>query len=224
MADYIFAYGSLMESNSRKRTTPFITNIWPARIKGFLRGWFARVPTHSISTTFLGCIRATKFEPESRVNGILFRVNNYEINLLDYRENGYLRVQIPTYQIDDFTGVLTKDDKVWIYLNQFEGEYDQKLQKSLPNFEFPIVQSYVDMCINGCIETEELFKEAKESNFIEEFIQETKFWSKFWVNDRIYPRRAFIYCPNADLIDNKLKNFLPNSTIFNQIKIEGWNI
>jgi hypothetical protein len=68
-----------------------------------------------------------------------------------------------------------------------------------------MVQSYVDICINGCLELEALYRRAKEEAFTEEFIRTTSGWNAYWVNDRLYPRRPFIYAPNATAIDKALK-------------------
>jgi len=73
-----------------------------------------------------------------------------------------------------------------------------------PTPKFPMVQSYVDICINGCLELEALYRGVK-GEFTQEFIRTTSGWNANWVNDRIYPRRPFIYAPNASAIDNALK-------------------
>ena len=58
MKIYIFGYGSLIESESRTRTTKNAKDVYPAYVKGYMRGWFARVDVPGISTTFLGCIKS----------------------------------------------------------------------------------------------------------------------------------------------------------------------
>ncbi|HET8670886.1 MAG TPA: hypothetical protein VFM05_09765, partial [Candidatus Saccharimonadales bacterium] len=54
---------------------------------------------------------------------------------------------------------------------------------------------YVDICLNGCLELEATYPLAKEAGFAATFLKTCSDWSKYWVNDRIYPRRAFIYVP-----------------------------
>src|SRR5262245_16803567 len=49
-----------------------------------------------------------------------------------------------------------------------------------------------------------LYRSVKGS-FTQEFIRTTIGWNANWVNDRIYPRRPFIYALNANAIDNALK-------------------
>jgi hypothetical protein len=78
-----------------------------------------------------------------------------------------------------------------------------------PSEETPMVQSYVDICINGCLELEALYRTlneplAKES-FTKEFIRTSSGWSEFWVNDRVYPRRPGAYRPSATDIDKALQ-------------------
>jgi hypothetical protein len=48
----------------------------------------------------------------------------------------------------------------------------------------------------------------------------TQGWSTHWVNDRIYPRRPFMYQPSAGEIDQRLNTLLPE--IVDAIKIERW--
>ena len=67
-----------------------------------------------------------------------------------------------------------------------------------------MVQSYVEIGINGCLELEALYRGVKGS-FVQEFIRTTSGWNANWVNDRLYPRRPFIYAPNGSAIDRALK-------------------
>jgi hypothetical protein len=50
------------------------------------------------------------------------------------------------------------------------------------------------------------------------FVQETRDWSAFWVNDRVHPRRAFATVPRAFQIDALLSELLPD--LFEHIQIE----
>ena len=60
---------------------------------------------------------------------------------------------------------------------------------------------------------------AKEAKFAETFLKTSTDWSKYWVNDRLYPRRAFIYQPNASKIDQLIVKVL-GKEMFSNIKIE----
>lgn len=54
--------------------------------------------------------------------------------------------------------------------------------------------------------------------FAKQCIDTTTDWSGFWVNDRIYPRRPFLYQPKAFQIDRLLNEVIPQ--FFEKIKIE----
>lgn len=222
MKNYIFGYGSLMERESRLRSTPNAINAFPVEIIGFVRGWWARNGVYGFSTTFLGCIAIddkikTNFN-STKVNGVIYEVNEKEMEVTDLREKSYKRKLIKHEAINDYSGLLEFDADVWIYLNEFDSL--ESLEKNLPTPNFPIVQSYVDICINGCLEIEELFPLAKNDGFAVNFIKSTQCWNTNWANDRIYPRRPFIYCPNAFKIDELLSINLDNKTIFDKIYIE----
>lgn len=214
MKDFIFGYGSLMEKESRQRTTPDVKKVYPVKVKGFQRGWFGRTGTVSLSTTFLGCVK----NDEDSTNGVIYQVNKNDIQALDKREQGYERVKIRLSDIKDYSGVLNEDCQVWIYANVFKDNIIP--EEFLPSKKFPIVQSYVDMCIEGCLEIEAEYETAREDQFAIDFVKTTSFWSEYWVNDRIYPRRPFIYRPNSSKIDKILKENLPDTSIFEKIYFE----
>ena len=92
MKNYIFGYGSLIEKESRRRTTPNAEIAFPVRIFGVMRGWFGRTPVSGLSTTFLGCIK-TRIDPQNEnqknyVNGVIYEVSNDELLATDEREQG----------------------------------------------------------------------------------------------------------------------------------------
>lgn len=215
MNNFIFGYGSLLEKESRKRTNPLVEEVYPLKIQGFLRGWFGRTGVKGLTTTFLGCVKSPE---ESFVNGIIYKISEEELKELDDREKGYKRIIVPYESIEDYYSIIKPIDNVFIYSNDFK---DNKIpNNTLPTKNFPIVQSYVDMCIQGCIEIESDYDNPSIKNFTKEFIQSTKFWSEWWVNDRIFPRRPFIYRPNAYKIDELLKQHLENQNLFNSIYFE----
>jgi len=214
MKNYIFGYGSLIEEASRLRSTPKANIAIPAKVNGFKRGWFSRTGASGLSTTFLGCTN----DSNSRSNGVIYEVSEEDLKLTDSREKGYKRIKINFEDITFYSEQINENSAVWIYVNHFP---NSKIPtSSFPSKEFPIVQSYVDMCIEGCLEMENLYPKAKEKNFAIEFINSTFYWSKFWVNDRIYPRRPFIYRPNAYKIDALLKENLEDKSIFDAIYFE----
>ena len=94
----------------------------------------------------------------------------------------------------------------WVYAANVE-----RLQK--PTATHPIVQSYVDIFLNGCFQIQEEFK---LESFAKDCVETTKEWSEHWVNDRIHPRRPFAIA-NAMKIDQMLSKYFTN---YYNLKIE----
>jgi hypothetical protein len=117
---------------------------------------------------------------------------------------------VPASQVKPLGPVFTlaPDAQAWIYVSR--GPAVQ-----LPNAKFPIVQSYVDVFLSGCLEQEE---RSGVAGFARECIATTSGWSEHWVNDRLYPRRPFVYQPKARDIDRLLSKELPQ--YFGRIRLE----
>jgi hypothetical protein len=92
-------------------------------------------------------------------------------------------------------------------------------RRRFPSNEHPIVQSYVDICLDGCLEIEAMYPLAKRANFAERFIRTTSHWGPPWINDRIYPWRPFVHVPRAFVIDALIKKTL-GKEVFAQIKLK----
>jgi hypothetical protein len=195
---YIFGYGSLIERASRTRTNPDAVGAYPARVTGFERGWFhqfTKSENVGSSCTYLGAIQDAK----SSVNGVIYYVSDFEKT--KQREIGYTVTIVPQEKIEMLDGSRSwnASDRVYIFLSN-----PADISKSKePTRDFPVVQSYIDICINGCLEIEALYRSA--GGFVEEFIKTTTGWNKYWVNDRVHPRRPFIYVPKAEAIDRALE-------------------
>jgi hypothetical protein len=199
MTNYVFGYGSLLERASRTRTNPEAVGAWPARVTGYQRGWFHQFADNVGSTcTYLGAESAKG----QSINGVVYPVNDIEST--KQRETGYTAVQLAADDIVmlDGSGPLKVGDDLSVYI--FVSNPDSISKTKEPTPKFPMVQSYVDICINGCLELESLYRAVKGS-FTQEFIRTTTGWNANWVNDRIYPRRPFIYAPNATAIDKALQ-------------------
>src|SRR5258707_17162 len=182
---YIFGYGSLVESKSRAMTLPSAIYASPAIANGIERGWFDQTGGPSLSTTYLGAVAAEG----SQCNGVIFPITAQGLQSYDQRETGYRREKIAPGSITMLDGTsAAPDGDIWYYANQ---------KKRYASPELPIVQSYVDICINGCLEIEATYPLARQAKFAETFLRTCSNWSEWWVNDRLYPRRAFIYVPNA---------------------------
>jgi hypothetical protein len=199
MTAYVFGYGSLLERASRTRTNPDAVGAWPARVTGYQRGWFHQFADHvGSSCTYLGAVAAAS----QTINGVVYRVADFEST--KQRETGYTATLLKDNEIAmlDGGGPLERGKDIQVYI--FVSNPDSISKTGKPTPTFPIVQSYVDLCINGCLELEAIYRTAK--GFTQEFIRTTTAWTSDWVNDRIYPRRPFIYAPNASAIDNALKD------------------
>lgn len=203
---YIVGYGSLMEDESRKRTTPDAGAAHPVEIEGYRRGWFARGEAAGFSATYLG-IRP---KPESRINAVIYAVRPDEVLATDQRERAYCRANLPMPQVRalEKVPVAPPNAQVWIYVNPPDSV-------ATPSARYPIVQSYVDIFVAGCLEQESRFGLAR---FASECLSTTTDWSVHWVNDRIYPRRPFIFQPRARQIDELLSAQLHR--YFSRIRLE----
>jgi hypothetical protein len=145
------------------------------------------------------------------MNGVIYAVNEEELDDTDKRESGYTREDIASH-LEILSGGSVPKGEIYIYLNKFE---EGQREKSVPTRDFPIVQSYLDICLTGCLQIEKGFPDAV--GFAGEFIETTQEWSKYWENDRMHPRRAPFTVPAASKIDKLLKMHLP--TLFAEIQL-----
>ena len=203
---FIFGYGSLVESQSRAMISPSALYAFPVNVLGIQRGWFGQVGGVSLSPTYLGAVS----DPNSNCNGVIFKVSQQQLEVFDNHETGYKRERIDRKNITMLDGSKSAPEgDIWFYA---------VTEKRFASPEFPIVQSYVDICLNGCLEIEAIYPLAKEAEFAETFLKTSTNWSKYWVNDRIYPRRAFIHLPNASKIDHLIQKAL-GEEMFSNIKL-----
>ena len=189
--NYIIGYGSLMERESRIITNPQAHRVEPVLVKGFQRVWGQNGGNYK--TTFLTLIE----KKDAKLNAIFYSVNIENLLKTDQRERSYCRIKVDEKNLD-FYGrkVNSKDVNFWIY-----AATPDRLKK--PSATHPIVQSYVDIFINGCLQTEEEFK---LQGFAKDCVQLTSDWSEQWVNDRLHARRPFAI-KNAVKIDQLLSQY-----------------
>jgi len=206
-AQYVVGYGSLMQDASRKRTSPLSGPARPVEITGYRRGWYLRSSGVGLGTSFLAVVP----RPGSSLNAVIYAVDLSELAATDRRESSYCRAKVALSNLRSFVAdpVPSPEGEVWIYL------LDAR-QAASPSESFPIAQSYVDIFIGGCLEQEERFGLP---GFSAQCVRSTSGWSKHWVNDRIYPRRPFIFEPKARQIDELLAAEIPEQ--WSMIRIEG---
>jgi cation transport regulator ChaC len=171
MINYVFGYVSLLERASRTRTNPESVGAWPARVTGYQRGWFHQFADNvGSSCTYLGAEKAAG----KTINGVIYSVSDFEKT--KQRETGYTAIQLkaPDIAMLDGSGPLAMGDDVKVYI--FVSKQDSISKTREPTAQFPMVQSYVDICINGCLELDSLYRAAKGS-FTQEFIRTTTGWN-----------------------------------------------
>ena len=227
LPQFIIGYGSLMEEASKRRTAPDTGLNRPVLVRGFQRAWNVRGNQIGFSTTYLG-VDAPKTPDQRKVAGEpiddpLMAAAAYQdfseqgIAGTDERETFYCRYPVALHKIELLDGwAFPENAEVWIYALP-RGQVGE-----LPNERWPIVQSYVDIFLTGCLD---LAKRVDQNlypdvDFAKACIATTNGWSANWVNDRLYPRRAFIYQPNASTIDELLNGTAKTSLLFERIRIE----
>jgi hypothetical protein len=167
MMNYLFGYGSLISRESRRRTGP-TAGALPVRLIGMRRGWI--VNARRMAMTAVGLIR----DEASTCNGTLVEISPVDLPLFDKREGSeYERVAISSRQVHGFESVGASDAMIWTYAAR---------AARLPSQEFPILQSYIDVILAGCLEF--------DIEFAVEFIRSTQGWDNTWRNDRARPRYA----------------------------------
>jgi len=181
--NWIFGYGSLINKGSRNKTGQSGQAI-PVNVKGIKRQWNLVVN----NSTAVGAI----YFPEGICNGVIYHVEENEIPKFDKREIpfGYSRIKLNKRTITPLLGFKVPDGTVWAYVANNPGK---------PSLESPIIQSYVDVILTGCLEYSE--------QFARDFVKNTEFWDYPWINDRKNPRypRA-IDNPDVEKIDFILKD------------------
>jgi hypothetical protein len=99
-------------------------------------------------------------------------VDDDSLALFDIREGGYDRVQIPWDHVSSYSEQpLPTDGNLWIYVSS-----ETNLT---PLAERPIMMSYVDVILNGCLDFSE--------EFAQQFIAQTDQWQNL-VDDRANPK------------------------------------
>lgn len=187
---YMIGYGSLIEKTSRTHSAKGAFNAYPILVKGFERGWIQPAKITHLGIEFLGVVPKAK----ASFNAVYYRMNASDLEATDQREYGYCRVQVPQHQLVSLSGGLPTGE-YWLYVTPKE-----KVQ--WPSEEYPIVQSYVDVVLTGCIH---IGQEFHLSQFAEQCVTTTKGWSEHWINDRELPRRPWVHVPEALQIDHLLE-------------------
>lgn len=194
--NFVFGYGSLVSSSSRAATLPSQRVVVPARISadfGYLRCWCSPADSGFMA---MGIRKPSSGEKPGTINGVIFPVAGDEMKDLDNRESDYDRVEIPRAQIESVSWQgLPPLGKIWIYVPKDKGT-QQKV--AAPSSEYPILQSYIDVVVEGGLEF--------SVDFAKEIVATTADWNNYWLNDRELPRRPWVRNKMASPIDRVLKS------------------
>jgi tetratricopeptide (TPR) repeat protein len=183
---FVFGYGSIVNNDSRASTLgaahrPAVAaRLLPSY--GWTRSWCFTAVTGFTALGLTPCVGES-----TAVNGVLFPVDGDQLALLDAREAGYTRQRVGHEHLQVLpTGagvapleVVDPRAEVWVYVPRRE-------HCSPPSVEHPIVQSYVDVCVTGCLAW------GGEA-FASEFIATTTGWSPYFLNDVPASRRPWLH-------------------------------
>jgi hypothetical protein len=196
--DFIFGYGSLINTPSRNSSVTTPIPAIPVRVSeqfGFTRVWNDRAPS---GFTALGLRKADASMPATSINGVLFAVTGGDISAYDQREEGYTRVEILRSNIETLSWQgLPREGHIWVYVPTRPG-YKPGEGLPVPDGKYPILQSYIDVVVEGGMEYGD--------TYTKELIATTKGWNTYWLNDRILARRPWVEDKRYSGVDNFLKN------------------
>lgn len=159
---YIFGYGSLINAASRKLTGQ-TGKATPAIAHGLVRYWGKIDDSYTLSPLVVN-------KGEGQVNGVLLEVDDAALAEFDRRERGYHRIPVEPKQIET-DQPFNRDHAIWVYVK------DAPLP---PCANTPIMQSYVDTVLAGCLEVSHAFAEH--------FVRHTVGWHHAKENDRHQPK------------------------------------
>ena len=206
--NFIFGYGSLINSYSRKYTGKgYIGSAIPIELSkktGYQRIWVCKKSKYG-NRSFLGLIKNRS--KAHNINGVLMPIYKC-ISNFDKREKGYKRIKI-RYNPKKKNVIRALS---WQKLPNYSCNiYIYTIKKELynkPNKKCPISQSYLDVVLSGCLEYGE--------NFAHSFLKNTYNWKDDnnniqWVNDRKKNKRCWIKNNNKIIrikIDKLLKKYI----------------
>ena len=185
---YIFGYGSLICADSRSRTG-VSGPAFPIELNGIARKWSMHSPEWEATAV------SAHLESNAVCNGVFFEVDDGNLAKFDAREQGYDRVEIDWARVSSLSRkTLPIEGTLWAYVGKHNNQ---------PCATKPIMQSYVDVILNGCLDY--------GPEFTQQFINTTERWQNL-VNDRqnpFYPR-PLKSTHLLDQIDQLLEKHLPD--------------
>jgi hypothetical protein len=199
---FIFGYGSLINSSSRNSTSGAPVPAIPVRVSaafGYLRTWSDRSAS---GFTALGLRKPLAGEQASTINGVLYAVEGDDMAKFDVREQGYARVKIPRDEIEAVSWRrLPETGTIWVYVPVGQGG-EPGVGLAAPDAQYPLLESYIDLVVEGGLEY--------GPDFARELIETTYGWSDYWLNDRELARRPWVHDPGSEAVD-KLLTSIPET-------------
>jgi hypothetical protein len=186
---YIFGYGSLINSISRQVTGDTGRAV-PVKVAGFSRYWAKISEGFGMSSVVVvPDNEGVDASARSKCNGVLVEVNESEFDSFDERERGYQRVLVEAAQVEFYDDAdkaalsgANSEIKIWLY---------QTNTVINPCQDFPVVFSYLDVILAGCLEY--------SAAFCDDFLEMTQGWQFAVLNDRQNPRYPRVQ-PNLDVL------------------------
>jgi hypothetical protein len=200
---FIFGYGSLINTQSRNATAGNSVSAIPVRVSagfGFIRAWNDRSPS---GFTALGLRKPGPGETATTINGVLYPVRGDDMTKFDAREEGYVRVEVPHADIEPVSWQsIPQAGHVWVYIPVRPGG-EPGVGLPQPDAAYPMLESYIDVVIEGGFEY--------GPEFARELIETTADWSQFWLNDRELARRPWVHDSKYAIVDKLLTSIPPAS-------------
>ncbi len=198
---FIFGYGSLIDTASRDATAGKPTPAIPVRVSaafGYVRAWVDRC---RCGFTALGLRRPHPGESATTINGVIYPVDGTDMSGFDARERGYRRVLVPPSMIEALSWErLPETGTIWVYVPVGPGG-QPGVGLPAASAAYPLLQSYIDLVLRGGLEY--------GSGFAREIIETTRDWSPYWLDDRELPRRPWVFNKDYRAIDHLLSQTEP---------------
>ncbi|MFT7289933.1 MAG: cation transport regulator ChaC [Reinekea sp.] len=198
--NYIFGYGSLICSDSRSRTG-VSGPAHPVEVQGIARKWSVHVPDYAATAV------GAHSDAHAHCNGVFFAVDEDNLSRFDVREQGYRRIQVPWAAVEAMSAAELPDlGTLWAYVGTSQAE---------PHAERPIMQSYLDVILNGCLNY--------GPDFTRRFTELTGQWQHL-VDDRAQPTypRPLKSQDRLPEIDQVILDHLPDLWAKKQKFAENW--
>ncbi len=202
LPQFIIGYGSLMQEHSKRQSAQQVGPNYPVMVKHFERAWCVWGKRRGLNTTYLG-VRPNKAR---QFNAVYYQVAAKDLPTYDKRERHYQRVNVGLQDLQALTKKPLPDGQYWLYV--------VRKARQPPHQNYPILQSYVDIFLAGCLELQARFHLP---HFARQCITSTNNWHNSWVNDRACkaePRMASLYTQRR--VDKLLQTYLP--VLFKHIK------